>query len=290
MKKKLSCGIVVVIGLLLATTSRTYAQIDLGRMELGVCGGGMNYIGDLNNQSMLGSVNAGAGIFFRMKFGDRWALNIGGSYGHLEGGNPDYMAWRNLSFRSHLMEAYMRMEFNFWPYGIFGTTYHWTPYIFGGFGVFTFNPKAQWTDPNTGQTAWYDLQPLGTEGQGLSAYPGRSYYSLMQINMPFGLGVKIMPGKKFTLAVEYGFRKTWTDYIDDVSTTYVDNELLRNTHGDAAAGLADRSTEVTGGKLNDAGIKRGDDSLDDWYSYFNVSFAVSFDVLFGWLKKKNCNL
>ena len=217
------------------------APNGLSRMEWG-SRRRMNYIGDLNGQSMLGSVNGAAGAFFRMKFGDRWALSIGGSYGHVE--SHDYMAWRNLSFHSYVGEAYMRMEFNFWPYGLFGTDYHWTPYLFGGLGVFSFNPKAQWTDPNTGETAWHELRPLCTEGQGLSAYPDRSTYSLLQLDMPFGLGVKLMPNKKFTIAVEYGFRKTWTDYLDDVSTTYVDNELLHDVYGDASAGLADRSDET----------------------------------------------
>ncbi len=257
-------------------------------MELGLNGGGMNYMGDLNNQSILGKVHAGGGAFFRMQFGDRWALNIGAGYGHLEGGNPDFMAWRNLSFKTHLLEGTLRMEFNFWPYGLFGTDLHWTPFIFGGFGFFTYNPMAQWCNPTTGETDWYELQPLGTEGQGLSQYPDRSYYSLLQLNMPFGIGVKMMPSKKVTIAMEYGFRKTWTDYLDDVSTTYVDLEALRSSRGEEAVALSDRSAEA-GGVANAPGIKRGDDSLNDWYSYFNISISVSFDVLFGWLMKKKCN-
>lgn len=262
-------------------------QVTLGIMELGVNGGGMNYIGDLNDQSPLGKVNPAGGVFFRMKFDDRWALSIGGSYGYLE--SDDFMAWRHLSFRSLLAEGYMRMEFNFFPYGIFETGLSWTPFIFGGFGVFAFKPQALWTNPNTGETAWHDLQPLGTEGQGTSAFPGRSYYSLLQVSMPFGIGLKLMPSRHVTLAVEYGFRKSWTDYIDDVSTTYVDPKLLYDAHGEEAAGLADRSAEVQGGTSNAPGIKRGDDSLDDWYAYFNVSVSVSLEVLFGWMRGKHCD-
>lgn len=281
------CLVASLLLLFMASVVPVRGQMSLGAMELGVNAGGMNYIGDLNDQSMLGRVNPAAGAFFRLKFGDRWALAIGGSYGHLE--SDDFMAWRNLSFRTHLAEAYMRMEFNFFPYGIFDIGYSWTPYIFGGFGIFAFKPRAQWTNPNTGETAWHDLQPLGTEGQGLSAYPDRPYYSLLQMSMPFGIGVKLMPGKHVTLAMEYGFRKSWTDYIDDVSTTYVDPQLLFNARGEEATGLADRSAEVKGGVLNAPGIKRGDDSLDDWYAYFNISVSVSFEVLFGWMRGKRCD-
>ncbi len=245
-------------------------------------------MGDLNNQSILGRVRAAGGAFVRLKFGDRWALNIGGSHGHLEGGNPDCMAWRNLSFKSPLTEGTLRMEFNFWPHSLSGADFHWTPFIFGGFGFFSFNPMAQWRNPTTGETNWHELQPLGTEGQGLGRYPDRAHYSLLQLSMPFGVGIKMMPSKKVTIAMEYGFRKTWTDYIDDVSTTYVDAELLRSTYGEVSAALADRSVEG-GGVANAPGIKRGDDSLNDWYSYFNISIAVSFEVLFGWLQKKKCD-
>lgn len=281
------CLVAILLLLTVVPAFPARGQMSLRDMELGVNGGGMNYIGDLNDQSMLGKPNLAVGAFFRLKFGDRWALAIGGSYGHLE--SDDCMAWRNLSFRTHLAETYMRMEFNFFPYGIFDIGYSWTPYIFGGIGVFAFKPQALWTNPNTGETDWYELQPLGTEGQGLSAYPDRPYYSLMQVSMPFGLGVKLMPGKNVTLAMEYGFRKTWTDYIDDVSTTYVDPQLLYDAHGEAAAGLADRSAEAGGGVPNAPGIKRGDDSLDDWYAYFNISVSVSFEVLFGWMRGKHCD-
>lgn len=261
------------------------AQIALRNMELGLNSGGMNYIGDLNNQSMLSTVHWAAGTFFRINWNDRWALTIGASMGQVEGGNPDCMAWRNLSFQSPITEAYLRAEFNFWPFGLGGMQFKWTPFVFGGIGAFHFNPKAQLENPATQKMEWHELQPLHTEGQGMEQYPTHKPYDLLQMSMPFGLGVKWMPAKTLTVAAEYGFRKSWTDYLDDVSTTYVDNDLLRQRYGDVAADLADRSAT-----RNNAGIKRGDDSLDDWYAYFHVSISVSFDLLFGWMKKKNCDI
>ena len=261
----------------------------MGKSEIGFTVGGMNYIGDLNDQSMFGKPNLAYGGLFRYNFDERWSLRFDVDYGHVEGGNPDYIVRRNLSFQSFIFEGSMRVEFNFFPFSMRDDHFFWTPYIFAGLGFFAYNPKAYWVDPLTDEGAWYDLQPLCTEGQGTTLAPDRMPYTLKQLSMPFGVGVKYHPNKSLTLSVEYGFRKTWTDYIDDVSTTYVDNRQLASLMGDVAAGLADRSAEVEPGYVNVAGIKRGDDSLDDWFAYFNVSVTVKFDFLFGWMLKRRCD-
>ncbi len=276
--------------LLLPALLPVHAQLSLGQHELGLTAGGMNYIGDLNNQSIFGTVNLAAGGFYRLNFDERWSMRADIDYGHVEGGNPDYIARRNLSFRSYIFEASLRVEFNFFPFSMREDHWIWTPYIFGGIGFFAFNPKAYFTDPLSGESGWYALQPLGTEGQGSMLTPDRTPYNLIQLSMPFGIGIKYHTSKSVTLSAEYGFRKSWTDYIDDVSTTYVDNEQLAYYNGIIAAGLADRSGEVEPGYVNAAGIKRGDDSLDDWYAYFSVQLSIGFDVLFGWMVKHKCDI
>ncbi len=284
---KVKTHIAFLVLLLAALSAR--AQMWLGKSDIGFTIGGMNYIGDLNNQSMFGTVNLAYGGMYRLNFDERWSMRIDIDYGHVEGGNPDYIARRNLSFHSYIFEGALRAEFNFFPFSMRDDHYVWTPYIFAGLGFFAYNPKAYFTDPLSGESDWYELQPLGTEGQGSPVAPDRTPYTLKQLAMPFGIGFKYHPSKSFTLSVEYGFRKTWTDYIDDVSTTYVDNEQLAYYMGEITAGLADRSSEVEPGYVNAAGMKRGDDSLDDWFAYFNVSFTVSLDFIFGWMLKKKCD-
>lgn len=259
------------------------AQTTLSRAELGGTIGGMNYIGDLNNQTVFGKVNLGYGGFFRYKIDPRWAVTVGGSFGHVEGGNPDWIARRNLSFYSKIVEGYARIEFNYVPFGFTGKSHPWSTFLFVGIGMFGFNPTATYVDA-AGETQTVELRPLGTEGQGTSLYPDREIYSLTQLMMPFGIGVRFRPSKSVYITAEYGFRKTWTDYIDDVSTTYVDPSVLVGT----ALDLYDRTGEVEPGTTNAVGSRRGDDSLDDWYAYFNVSLSVSTEFLFGWLRKKNC--
>lgn len=283
----------IAIVLLVVLGATATAQSLLARSEVGLVGGGMNYLGDLNDQSMFGKVSLAGGLVGRINIDTRWAVSFGGSYGHIEGGNPDIVQRRNLSFRSYVAEGFVRGEFNFFPYGLHhGTQKRATPYIFCGIGLFKFNPQALYVDSLSGQATWYDLQPLATEGQGTTAYPERMKYQLMEVCMPFGIGYRWRLSPSVHLTVEYGWRKTWTDYLDDVSTTYVGAEVLNGPDGGGqmAAILADRSGEVVSGYVNAPGIKRGDDSLPDWYSFFNVSLSFSAEVLFGWMRGKVCEL
>ncbi|MCQ2298004.1 MAG: porin family protein [Bacteroidales bacterium] len=259
------------------------AQSTLGRGELGLSIGGMNYIGDLNNQSVFGRPSLGYGAFYRYKIDPRWSIQVGGSLGSVEGGNPDAITRRNLSFQSDIWEGYARIEFNYQPFGFKGKSNPWTTFLFVGIGMFGFNPTTTYIDDD-GQQQTVELRPLGTEGQGTAEYPDREIYSLSQVMMPFGLGVRFKPSDAFYITIEYGFRKTWTDYLDDVSTTYVDPDVLNGLAQD----LYDRTGEIDPGYHNPIGSRRGDDSLDDWYAYFNVSASFSTEFLFGWMRRKNC--
>ena len=281
---------IIVLLLTLAFPATAQRQDFLSRGELVLLGGGMSYIGDLNNQSVFGMPRGGFGVGLRERLDNRWILRANVVMGSV-GCDHDYLERRNLSFRSYVRELSAVAEFNFRPYGPGATESQWTPYLFGGFGLFLFNPTAAYTYSD-GTVEWVELQPLRTEGQGTAAYPERRQYSRFQVCIPFGMGVRCRLGKNFSIAVEYGFRKTMTDYIDDVSTTYVGADLLRGevNDGEMAARMADRSSEVVPGYVNAPGIKRGDDSLDDWYSFFNVSIGFSLETLFGWMRNPRCEI
>src|SRR4029078_3681043 len=139
-----------------------------------------------------------------------------------------YRKQRNLDFKTNMFEAYMAVAV--FPlmllYG-YDPDYNpkYSPYIFGGSGMFTYNPKGSITDQN-GNVTWHDLAPLRTEGQGVEEYPDRKPYSLTQLNIPFGGGIKYMATDRLNLAVEVLYRETFTDYIDDLSKDYVDPALF----------------------------------------------------------------
>jgi hypothetical protein len=134
---------------------------------------------------------------------------------------------RNLKFKSSLSEAYFAMEV--YPTVFLeqydGLQYKFRPYGIIGIGMFHFNPKGEYIDPN-GNTKWVELQPLSLEGQGFSQYPTREKYKLTQLNIPMGFGVKYFLKENMYIGIEVLHRKTFTDYIDDVSKKYIDPALF----------------------------------------------------------------
>jgi hypothetical protein len=140
------------------------------------------------------------------------------------------------------------------------------PYAFLGVGVFHFNP---YTYDKTGKRTY--LQPLGTEGQGLAAYPDRKPYSLTQLCLPVGGGIKINLNKKYDLIYELGGRVLFTDYLDDVSTTYVNMQALMINSRPKAAELAYRQTTAP---FPNEGDIRGNPKVKDWYFVTGLKLLV----------------
>jgi hypothetical protein len=175
---------------------------------------------------------------------------------------------RNLSFRSSVLDFSGQLELNFLPYFTGSSKFAFSPYIFTGLSVFSYNPQAEY------QGEWYDLQPLGTEGQGTTAYPSRQTYSLTQVAIPFGIGVKYSLTDLLCLGAEWSFRKTFTDYLDDVSTTYVDPVQLEAEKGEVAAALSNRSLGTPGEPPIEPGKARGNSATRDWYSFAGITLTM----------------
>lgn len=258
--------------------------------ELGLTGGAMYYIGDLNpTKHYPRDTKLGGGLLFRHNITDRFALRLQGLYGTLQAYDSDsddsLAVVRNLHFRSRLFEFAGIMEVNFFKYRSRekdGRT--WTPFIFAGIAYFRANPQAQLND------TWYSLQQLGTEGQGTSARDTEAY-KIDQVSLPFGAGLKFNFGR-LDMQLEWGLRRTYTDYIDDVSNTYVDNDLLAVENGPLAAAFGDRSglNELPG--YSNADRARGDRNTRDWYSYSGISFTYILsrfsdcDAQYNWMRNK----
>jgi hypothetical protein len=231
---------------------------QFARSEVGVFGGVSYYVGDLNpSKHFLGSMPA-LGIIYRYNISPRFALKVNGYYGTLKGSDATSKenVERNLSFRSPITDISAQIELNFFRYITGHDRYFISPYIFAGLSLFYFNPKAELNG------TWYALQPLGTEGQG-TTIPGTSNrYSLTSVGIPFGLGLKYSPAKFLCIGFEWGLRKTFTDYIDDVSTVYVDPIRLAAENTEIAAELANRT-----GQPIEPNIQRGNSKTKDWYSF-----------------------
>ena len=193
-------------------------------------------------------------------------MRFGVTYGLIAGNDnrSDPPRGRNLSFRSRIIEGSLVGEFNILGYEPYNLARPWSPYIFGGVAFFNFSPKTKYNDE------WVALQPLGTEGQGLSAYPERKKYKLTQFSIPIGAGIKYALSDTWNIGIEGGVRKTFTDYLDDVSTTYV-NEAFLIENNPLAATLANRS----GVPIED-GSARGNSENGDWYAFVGVTISRNF--------------
>ena len=140
--------------------------------------------------------------------------------------NRDFLAKaRGLHFKSNIYELSGNVEFNFLPYELGNPRYKWTPYLFSGLSMFYFNPQAE-----NANGEWVDLQPLnGRPGNYLISRQKK--YRLAQFAIPIGGGLKFSLNKVSNIIIEYSFRKTFTDYLDDVSTTYPGENVLRPEFG-----------------------------------------------------------
>lgn len=165
-------------------------------------------------------------------FGFRLAFNSGQLEGadsliSDKGGFETFRKTRNLHFRSTLTEGYAAIELypTFFMEQYDGLAGKLRPYGVLGVGFFKFNPQALYYAPN-GTQRWVDLQPLHTEGQGMAEYPGRTPYKLTQMEVPMGFGAKYYLSDQMYIGLEVLHRKTFTDYVDDVSSTYIDPALF----------------------------------------------------------------
>lgn len=180
-----------------------------------------------------------------------------------------FLVERNLNFQTAVQELSLTGQ-----YFIFNTTTaKVNPYAFIGVAVYHFNP---FTFDQAGGK--YYLQPLGTEGQGLSAYPDRKPYARTQLAIPFGGGVRFQVTDGLSLGFELGMRKLFTDYLDDVSTNYVDRTTLLSGRGAKAVELAYRTGELHGGTsvYPPDGTKRGSPQFKDWY--YTTAITANFKI------------
>ena len=236
--------------------------------EAGPSLGLATYFGDLNTAFSLRSPGISGGINVRYNFNNRLCLKFSGNYAEISADDAysknTFEKERNLSFQSIIVDATTQFEFNFLPYTHGSSDEFFTPYLFGGFSLFYYNPQAEY------QGQLYDLRDLGTEGQ----FKGEEYLAFSGA-YNYGIGLKFDLNYQWSLNVELGIRSTFTDYLDDVSTVFPDNDDLRRSNGEVAAALSDR-TLGDDSPLSRTGRQRGNAGNNDNYAIMNVSLMYYF--------------
>lgn len=247
---------------ILACAWMLFHPVDGQSIGAGLTGGMSHFIGDVGHYGihLPQGFNAGASLMYIID--PHYSMEVSGLYGIV--GNDDALSsieWRrnrNLNFRSHVYEIHGRVNFNFFPVTAKKRENH-SPYVFLGYGLFAFYPETWY------QNRWVKLRPLGTEGQGTplsnqGIYPETSSFLL------FGLGYTINFSRVVNIYFESGFRKTATDFLDDVSGFYVNPDELAEYRGPVAAELSNRSII----RYDTTDRLRGNPTNNDWYIFTNI--------------------
>jgi hypothetical protein len=263
MQKKLILTILTVV---------TFTALTAQDLRLNLFGGMANYNGDLQSKPI---------TFQQARYSvGLWASYDLNPYVMLRGGlhfaevnahdryqkNPANQL-RNLSFATNIIELHAGAEYHF----LGMTDRVFSPYVFGALAGFHYNP---YTYDQAGNKVL--LKPLSTEGQGLAGYPDRQPYSLVQFTVPLGVGVRMVLTDRIDVGAEFGYRKTFGDYMDDVSRSYVDQAVLLASRGPKAVEMAFRTPEVPGHGIDPYPVdleKRGGSEFKDNYYFLGLTLT-----------------
>lgn len=277
MKKCIVSLLILFVSLEAVKAQTEYSNVQQG--EFGITVGAAHYFGDLNTRGKLNRPKPAVGIFYRKQFNNYLALRVSAHY--LQLGYSDiystnlYQQTRNLSFNTDVMEFAVQGDFNFFKYIPGDPEHSFTPFATLGAGVFSYNPYA-FLD---GKKVF--LRPLGTEGQNIG-YRGadgkvRKPYGSIAVCFPIGFGLKYSLNNNLNLSFLISHRLTTTDYIDDVSTTYVGIDKFPATNGkpSIAGVLQDRSIDKSAA-IGAEGRQRGLSNQND--QYIIAEIGLSFNI------------
>jgi hypothetical protein len=236
--------------------SQSFYSVRRDRSLILILGTGTSsYFGELKNDGDFIDAKPNLNVGFQYFFLPRVAGRLEATWFQLSGddskADDSGRKKRNLSFVSNNFEIAIGANIYLVPQA---NRYYqrplFNPYVFVGFGLAYINPIAKLDGER------HALQPLQTEGV---------KYSKIQPVIPFGLGARLKMGPFFNLVVEGGYRKTFTDYLDDVSTVHPD----KTGWDPVRTALSDRSPEL-GLAPYEVGTKRGNPDSKDGYFLANI--------------------
>jgi opacity protein-like surface antigen len=289
MKKQILLAVILFFSVGIFSEAQAQRWFKTSSLEFGILGGFSHYSGDLTQSYFeTRGFKPSFGIITRYTPRELVTFRLSGQYGAIAGDDRWYedqndVARRNLHFKSVLWDFTGAAEINLKRMDVREKRGVY-PYGFIGVSVFKYNPLAQFeydaTSPHLARVPndyaslasrdgeWVELQPLGTEGQETTEFNERRRYNLTQLAVPVGAGLKFKLSNNWTLGVEYGVRVTFTDYLDDVSMTYVDPSRIEGQYGAMSAAMGDRSPT-----LHFEDDARGNPEKNDMYGILGVSFT-----------------
>ena len=255
----------LLLSLLLGLSFQGHAQF----LELGLGGSGTLFHGDVG---AVGTAAKGAygflpnqpagQITLRRQYNWHWSTRLNYMAGYLSGvdawAKDDFKNDREIAFRTEVRELSYMTEFNYWPYGT-GTKHAQSFYLFAGLGITAYNPQGRYED------TWYDLRPLGTEGQ-QTDLNDQLFYGNTTLTVPFGFGYRQSLARDWSMTAEVGWRSYGSDYLDDTSGDYVDALALADERGELASYFSN-----PGLVPYQSGLARGNAQSKDWSIFAGIT-------------------
>lgn len=249
--------------------------------EIGVSVGAPFYRGELSAENFFDFSAIDQPAFgFQARFSPftRFSARVEGIYAKVGSAEENKAQVSGLNFQSTIYNAHILVEWNMIDAN-FGPSTGLTPYMFTGLGGMYFVSQGEY------QGELIDLQPLGTEGQGLEGYGSK--YNQLHPALPFGLGVRFWLGDRISLLVEGSTRFLFTDYLDDVSNQAVIYNDVLEGNGPEAAALSNPNI-VPGSDEAFEVYRRGDARKDGLY-FLNLTLTYRTDGgRMGIKVRKNC--
>ncbi len=317
---KITLFAIIALGCVASLNAQAKKKFKGKPIEAGLTFGGSNYMGDLAQGIALNETHLMGGLICRFHYNDFLTLRGNAVFGQISGDDQNFKdvvafthkdaadnpvnitrGQRNLNFRSNIVEFSAIGEWNLLGFEESTRTRPYTPFLFAGIGVFKFNPMSQFNyidglrdatgalvhNPQLQQYdgQWVELQTLSTEGQKTTKFNDSKRYNLTQVSMRLGVGFKQQVDDYWAYGIEFGMRKTFTDYLDDVSMDYVDDQIVGGANGYLAAAMKDRSAEQinpnTGLPYEKfyMGNPRGSMKGSDYYMFLN--FTITRKIMGG---------
>jgi opacity protein-like surface antigen len=176
------------------------------KADIGLFLGGGSYVGDINPGKQFYNPRPAAGLLFRLNINKRFAIKLNSTYVMLSGNTKDFpdevLIYRPVaSFSTNLLDFSSQLEFNFIPYLTGGEKWLSSTYVAGGIG-YTFNLTG---DKNF-------------------------------MTIPFGFGFKTNITDRLSAGLEWMYRKTFYDRIDNLESP-LGKSILHNNDWYSTYGL-----------------------------------------------------
>ena len=207
-------------------------SVNAQYQEVGLGFGGLTYTGDITRYYEIKDNSPGIYGLFRRNVSEAISLRANVLGGKIRGNEryiPDaFSERRSHSFNINIIETSFLMEYNFLDFRDDKALFDGSPFLFVGVG---------------GMYFWGHEEANGN-------------YNDFQLVLPFGGGYKHQFSPNFILGIEFGVRKTFTDYLDNLS------------------GIPEDQTQAFKGNF-----EHGNKYNTDWYYFLGISINYGFFII-----------